>query len=76
MFGSVGNILHLPALILGILVGMAALWLRPDDRVVTIYPSPENVDKMQYKDAAGTCFTYTQSPAKCPVGGGIKPTLQ
>lgn len=70
------SIIHLPALLAGIAIGTLALWIRPDDRVVYVYPTPENIDKIQYKDATGGCFEYSQSATKCPIGGGAKAPIQ
>ena len=33
---------------------------------VLIYPSPENVDKVLFKDNADNCFYFNQLEVKCP----------
>ena len=37
-----------------------------DNRVIYIYPTPENVDLMLYKDKANQCFTFEQEEVACP----------
>jgi hypothetical protein len=35
-----------------------------------VYPTPENVDTVQYKDAAGNCFEFDQKKVGCPKESG------
>jgi hypothetical protein len=38
----------------------------PETKTINIYPTPENVDKILYKDNADNCFAYNQIEVKCP----------
>lgn len=38
----------------------------PDMRNIYVYPNPENVDILQYKDRANNCFQYQQKEVACP----------
>lgn len=38
----------------------------PDSRKIYVYPTPENVDLLQYKDKAGNCFSYKAVDVGCP----------
>jgi hypothetical protein len=31
-----------------------------------IYPSPENVDKILFKDKADNCFSFEETEVECP----------
>jgi len=35
-------------------------------KVIVIYPTPQNVDKYQYKDKSDECFSYELNEIKCP----------
>lgn len=35
-------------------------------KVIVIYPTPQNVDKYQYKDQSDECFSYELNEIKCP----------
>ena len=38
----------------------------PDLRTIYVYPTPENVSILQYKDKTGTCFSFKQEEVECP----------
>ena len=38
----------------------------PDKKTILIYPSPDNIDHIQYKDQADTCFQFKQMKETCP----------
>jgi hypothetical protein len=36
------------------------------NRKVVVYPTPHNIDKIEYKDEAGNCYGYKIKEVKCP----------
>jgi hypothetical protein len=36
------------------------------NRTIYIYPTPENVELMLYKDKANQCFAFEQKEVSCP----------
>jgi hypothetical protein len=36
------------------------------NRKVVVYPTPHNIDKIEYKDEAGNCYGYKTKEVKCP----------
>lgn len=38
----------------------------PTPTIIHVYPTPDNVDKVEYVDKANNCFTFTSSEVKCP----------
>ena len=39
----------------------------PPLKVIYVYPTPDNIDKIQYKDYTDSCFTFTPQTVKCPL---------
>lgn len=35
-------------------------------REIIVYPTPDNTHKLQFIDAAETCFSYQQTQVTCP----------
>jgi len=55
------------AFLISFAVGMFIVYVTMDDtRKIYVYPTPENVDLIQYRDSAGTCFAFKESEVTCP----------
>jgi len=53
--------------VLSLILGLFAVYIfMPDLRTVYVYPTPENVSLLQYKDKTGTCFSFLQEEVTCP----------
>jgi len=37
-----------------------------EERKVYVYPTPQNIGKIQYKDAVNNCFTFSSKQVNCP----------
>jgi hypothetical protein len=37
-----------------------------NDRKIYVYPTPENIDILQYRDITDTCFQFEQKEVACP----------
>lgn len=63
-------ILHyisIPIFLLSFAVGLFFIYvLGPEMKTVYVYPSPENVDKILFKDKADNCFYFEEEIVKCP----------
>jgi hypothetical protein len=47
--------------------GLFAVYMTaPSMRKIYVYPSPENINLLQYKDKSDTCFSFQQTEVKCP----------
>jgi hypothetical protein len=38
----------------------------PDPTIIYVYPTPDNVGKVEYKDKADNCFQFEAIETKCP----------
>ena len=57
-----------PFLVAGFTVGLLTLYTKDKDkRIVYVYPRPDNVERIQYRDLSGQCFEVVQEPVPCNV---------
>jgi hypothetical protein len=59
--------ISLPIFIVSLAIGIFMVYITnsPQD-VIYVYPTPDNVDKLQYKDKQNNCFEYNATHIKCP----------
>jgi len=43
----------------------------PEMKTIYIYPSPENIDKVIFKDKADNCFSFQANEVECPKNESI-----
>ena len=61
------NYISLPIFLISFAVGLLFVYLiGPEMKTIYIYPSPENVDKILFKDKADNCFYFEEEYVKCP----------
>ena len=63
--------IHIPAFLISLALGMFAVYIfLPDMRKIYVYPSPENIDILLYRDKTGHCFKFEQKEVSCPTNEG------
>ncbi len=63
---SILKFISIPVFLVSFVVGLLFIYIWGEDlHPVYIYPSPENVGEILYKDNAGSCYTYKAKDAEC-----------
>lgn len=59
--------INIPVFVISFAFGMFAVYVTmPDTKKIMVYPSPDNIDVIQYKDKAENCFQFKQTGVSCP----------
>lgn len=55
-----------PIFIISFIVGLLYNYIsKPELKKVYVYPTPDNIDKIQYKDLLNNCFTFKYKKLNC-----------
>jgi len=61
------NYISIPIFLVSFAIGLFFIYvLGPEIKTIYIYPSPENVDKVLFKDKAENCFYFDEEVVECP----------
>jgi hypothetical protein len=61
------NYISIPIFLVSFAVGLFIIYvLGPEMKKIYIYPSPENIDKVLFKDKADNCFHFDERIVDCP----------
>jgi hypothetical protein len=64
--------INIPVFIISLAIGLFFVYIyQSDKRTIFVYPKPDNVESIQYKDATGTCFKVKQEKMACPKNEGM-----
>ena len=56
-----------PIFLVSLAVGLFVVYISmPPTQIIYVYPTPDNVDQIQYKDRSGTCFGFEAEQVTCP----------
>ena len=56
-----------PVFLISFAIGLFFIYiLGPEMKDIYIYPSPETVNKVLFKDKADNCFYFEEKQVKCP----------
>lgn len=63
----IGKYINFPVFFISFLLGVVFVFLSsPKNRIVHVYPTPENVTKVEYIDKANNCYTFQSQKIACP----------
>jgi hypothetical protein len=61
-----GKYVNIYVFLVSFAVGMFVVYTTMDNRKIYVYPTPENVDLILYRDKTNTCFGFKETEVQCP----------
>lgn len=59
--------INIPVFIISLTLGIFFVYIsNPRPNVVFVYPNPDNLNDIQYKDRTGACFGFSSEEVSCP----------
>lgn len=59
--------INFPIFLLSLALGLLFVYLsNPDVKKIVVYPTPDNLDSIQYKDKSSNCFKANAEEVSCP----------
>jgi len=59
--------ISIPIFLISFAVGIFFVYiLGPEMKTIYVYPTPENVDRILFKDKADNCFKFVEEVIQCP----------
>lgn len=72
----IGKFIHYPAFIISFLLGIIFVFLAaPQNKIVHVYPTPDNVNNIEYIDHAKNCYTFRAQKISCPSDAAAVKTI-
>ena len=66
-------IISFPIFIISLSIGLLFVYLStPPPTVIYVYPTPDNIDKVEYKDKADNCYQFKSTEVSCMNNEDIK----
>ena len=66
MIKNLFKIINLKVFLISLFIGLIFMYFDNEKKKIFVYPTPSNIDSIQYKDKANNCFEYTMEKVKCP----------
>ena len=63
---SLTKYINITIFLITFLLGLTYIYCFEYNRQVVVFPTPHNVDKIEYKDEAENCYGYKIKEVKCP----------
>jgi hypothetical protein len=59
--------IHIPTFIISLGIGFFLVYIiTPPSKVIYVYPNPDNIKDLQYKDDSDLCYKFNENEIKCP----------
>lgn len=62
--------------LIALAIGLLYVYLdEPNENIIYVYPTPDNINNIEYKDIAENCFTFKANNLECPLDRSLIKTI-
>lgn len=59
--------INIPVFLVSLAIGLFFVYTSvPQPNIITIHPTPDKLNKLQFKDKADNCYEFTKTEVECP----------
>ena len=70
---NIGKFIDFKIFFISLAVGILFVYLyQPPATIIYVYPTPDNINKLEIKDKADNCFNYEAIEVSCPDKNSIE----
>ena len=66
MIKNLFKLINLKVFLISLFVGLIFMYFDNEKKKISVYPTPSNIESIQYQDKADNCFQYSMEKVKCP----------
>jgi len=64
---NIMKFINIPLFLISLSIGLFVTYVTgPKANTIYVYPNPDNLEKVNYKDHTDTCYKFTAQEVKCP----------
>ena len=60
------KIINLKVFLVSLFLGLVFIYLNDDKKKINVFPTPSNINDIEYKDKADNCFEYIMENVEWP----------
>ena len=60
------KLINVPLFIISLAIGFFVTYITQQQKVIYVYPNPENEHKILFEDRAENCYKFTPHKVECP----------
>lgn len=66
MFDLLFRVIDCKIFIISLIIGLLYVYLSvPTPKLIYVYPTPDNIDNIEYVDIANNCYEFTKKEVNC-----------
>ena len=64
---NIFQFINVPVFLISVSIGLFCVYITsPLPETIFVYPTPDNIEKILYKDKSGLCYGFVKNKVKCP----------